>query len=213
MLRPQGCRDEAWLHLSPSLGHIQPPPRCSLCLQTCLLFPTSLPSLVQSCCLMSFPGSHEHHPHSCPGWRPLSPAWPPSSLCRRAGGTQGLWEDPPRLINGLPQCPRGATSPPPTMRQVSKAGGHTWAFYWVWGKPGSWIVSNPAYKHGEGALYCWDVQSVLFVSPLFFSFWLHWVFVASFSSCSKQEFFFAVLGLLIVVASLVMEALRAHGLQ
>lgn len=114
VLRPRGCRDEAWLRPSHSLGHLQPPPRGSLCPQMCLLLPTSLPWLVQSCCLMSSPSSHKHHPHSsCPGWRPPSLAWPPSSLCRRAGGSQGLWEDPPRLINGPLQCPRGAHQPPP----------------------------------------------------------------------------------------------------
>ena len=46
---------------------------------------------------------------------------------------------------------------------------------------------------------------------LFIYFWLCWVFVAArgaFSSCSERGLLFAVRGLLIVVASLVVE----HGL-
>ena len=44
---------------------------------------------------------------------------------------------------------------------------------------------------------------------LFIYFWLHWVFVAVFSSCGEQGLLFvAVHGLLLTVASLVAE----HGL-
>ena len=207
-----GCRDEAWLCPSHSLWHLQTPPRGSLCPQMCLLLRTSLPWLIQSCCLMSSPSSHEHHPHSsCPGWKPPSPAWPPSSLCRRAGGTRGLWEDPPRLINGPSQCPRGAHQPPTTtIRQVSKASGHTWVFYWVWGNQEArqlvtllTNVGRGLFTTSEGAEVCMSVCCFFFLS---FSFWLRWVFVASFSSCGEQGLFLVgILGLLIVVASLVTE--------
>ena len=54
---------------------------------------------------------------------------------------------------------------------------------------------------------------------LFFKiyFWLRWVFIAAhglFSSCGEQGLLFAVHGLLIVVASLVVEhRLQVRGLQ
>ena len=52
---------------------------------------------------------------------------------------------------------------------------------------------------------------IYFIKKIFIYFWLRWVFVAAraFSSCSKRgQLFIAVRGLLIAVASLVVE----HGL-
>ena len=62
-------------------------------------------------------------------------------------------------------------------------------------------------------LFCF-YKFILFIYLFIHSFWLHWVFVAFSSCCERGLLFVAVRGLLIAVASLVMEhGLQAHGLQ
>ena len=61
-------------------------------------------------------------------------------------------------------------------------------------------------------IFCYFLPDFFFLINLFIYFWLHWVFIAAhrlFSSCVERGLLFvAVRGLLIAVASLVVE----HGL-
>ena len=66
-------------------------------------------------------------------------------------------------------------------------------------------------------VYLFIIYLFIFIN-LFIYFWLHWVFVAarglSLVAVSGRLLFVAVCGLLIAVASLVVEhGLSAHGLQ